>query len=208
MSIDLCISISKILQKWLDLEGKKSKTHAWTTEPEMDLYERLMAISWRRAFFWDALIMPLHSASSNTSVIIADARPLGSSSEVLLDMKAWIYKNPMISTLPYKSEIYTKTWKHAITCPRCVISKYPGCMINGSPSIWTGKGLEQCILMALPWASLLACESPTYTVNQALLLLIYHELQIFFYLFYKLAKWNKCTNTLISFAIGVLQYLK
>lgn len=56
--------------------------------------------------------------------------------------------------------------KESNTCPWWVISKQPGCWINGSPSIWTGKALEACILMTFPWANLLACESPTCRPQQ------------------------------------------
>ncbi len=62
------------------------------------------------------------------------------------------------------------------TWPWCDISKQPGCLMNGSPSIWTGKGLEACILMTFPWANLLAWESPTCTDNKH----YYHTYRIIF----------------------------
>ena len=62
------------------------------------------------------------------------------------------------------------------TWPWCDISKQPGCLMNGSPSIWTGNGLEACILMTFPWANLLAWESPTCTDNKH----YYHTYRIIF----------------------------
>lgn len=86
---------TKAPEKWFQYRQKKPKSGGLRNDEETrprrgdeGSQESWRAICCRSNFFWAALITPLHSASTKTSVMIAAGWPLGSS-EALLNINTW-----------------------------------------------------------------------------------------------------------------------